>query len=363
MKITIVGGGNIGTQFMVHCAEKGHEVIAYTSKPEMFGKHLDIVNENGTVTHSGDIICATNDPEEAFSQAEMIIITIPSTMMKSMADIIFEYGNPTALIGVVPGNGGSECAFGKCIRRGNVFFAVERVPAIARLVEKGKRVRSTGYRDELHVSSIPIRNVDNCCRIISELFGIPCRPIPNYLNLTMTPSNPILHTTRLRTIFSDYRPGVVYKKLPLFYEEWDDASSQLLIKCDEEVQMICRALPEYQLEYVKSLREHYESSTAEELTKKISGIQAFKGLKTPAVEIEGGFIPDLHSRYFTADYSYGLAIIKQVAGFAEVKTPCIDETMNWYEEIAIEHNEFRYSDYGILTRKEFDAFYLRGEPT
>jgi glycerol-3-phosphate dehydrogenase len=62
MKITIVGGGNIGTQFMVHCAEKGHEVTAYTSDPDVFDTHLNIVDENGTVTHEGDILFATNDP-------------------------------------------------------------------------------------------------------------------------------------------------------------------------------------------------------------------------------------------------------------------------------------------------------------
>ena len=55
MRITIVGGGNIGTQFIVHCTEKGHEVIAYTSMPEVFGTHLNIVNENGAITHEGDI--------------------------------------------------------------------------------------------------------------------------------------------------------------------------------------------------------------------------------------------------------------------------------------------------------------------
>ncbi|MBR4376501.1 MAG: NAD(P)-binding domain-containing protein, partial [Spirochaetia bacterium] len=38
MKITIVGGGNIGTQFAIHCAEKGHDVVIFTSKPEKFSK-------------------------------------------------------------------------------------------------------------------------------------------------------------------------------------------------------------------------------------------------------------------------------------------------------------------------------------
>ena len=95
------------------------------------------------------------------------------------------------------------------------------------------------------------------------------------------------------------------------------------------------------------------------MTKKISGIPAFKGLATPSVAVPGGFIPDLHSRYFTADFSYGLTIIKQVAGLSGVETPNIDETMAWYDKIAIEHDSFNYSDYGINTRKDLVDFYLR----
>ena len=359
MKITVVGGGNIGTQFMVHSAEKGHEVIAYTSKPEVFSSHLNIVDANGRTTHEGDIKLATSDPEIAFSDSEFIMVTLPSTMMKDIAEVIYEHAKADALIGVAPGNGGSECAFAKCIERGNTFFALERVPAIARLVEKGKTVRSTGYRDELHIASIPSNQVEECCKLINSIYNMPCKPIPNFLNLTMTPSNPILHTTRLRTIFGNYKPGVVYERLPLFYEEWDDASSELLISCDEEVQEICRALPEYHLEFVKSLRAHYESPNVEAMTKKISSISAFKGLTTPSVAVEGGYIPDLHSRYFTADFSYGLTIIKQIADFAEVKTPNIDATMAWYEGITVEMKAFSYSDFGINNRDEFEKFYLR----
>ena len=359
MKITIVGGGNIGTQFAVHCAEKRQEVVVYTSTPDLFQKHLIIVDENGNTTHEGDIVEATNDPEAAFRDADFIMVTMPSTMMKTAADMIYDHSDNRPIIGVVPGNGGSECAFRKCIDRGNTFFGLERVPAIARLVKKGAAVRSTGYRNELHVAAIPSSKAEMCCELIQDIFDIPTKPIPNFLNLTMTPSNPILHTTRLRTIFKDYKQGVVYKSVPLFYEEWDDASSALLIACDEEVQKICRALPEYQLGYVKSLRDHYESPTIEAMTQKITSIKAFRGLPTPTVEAEGGVIPDLHSRYFTADFSYGLTIIKQVADLAGVFTPNIDATIQWYKDIAIEHDEFRFEDFGIADMKSFAEFYLR----
>ena len=84
MKITIVGGGNIGTQFAVHCAEKSNDVVVYTSKPEIFSKHLNIVDENGKTTHEGKIAFATSDPELAFRNADLIMVTMPSTMMKSI---------------------------------------------------------------------------------------------------------------------------------------------------------------------------------------------------------------------------------------------------------------------------------------
>ena len=359
MKITIVGGGNIGTQFAVHCAEKKHEVMVYTSTPDIFQKRLNIVDENGDTTHEGEISGATKDPEAAFRDADFIMVTMPPTMMKTAADLIYNHSGSQPFIGVVPGNGGSECAFRSCIERGNTFFGLERVPAIARLVKKGATVKSDNYREELHVSAIPASKTATCCELIEAIFDMPTKPIPNFLNLTMTPSNPILHTTRLRTLFKDYKPGVVYKSIPLFYEEWDDASSELLIACDEEVQKICRALPKYQLKYVKSLRVHYESPTVKEMTRKISSITAFKGLTTPTVEVEGGVIPDLHSRYFTADFSYGLTIIKQVAELAGVSTPNIDATMHWYKHIAIEHDEFRFKDFGITDMNSFAEFYLR----
>ena len=277
--------------------------------------------------------------------------------MKNTAEIIYENCSKNAWIGVVPGNGGSECAFGKCIEQGNLFFAVERVPAVARLVKKGKTVRSTGYRNELHVASLPASQADKCAELIESIFDIPCISIPNMLNLTMTPSNPILHTSRLITIFRDYKDGKFYEKLPLFYEEWNDESSELLFKCDDEVQKICTSLPCFDLSYVKSLKEHYESPTIKEFTAKICSIKAFKGLETPSVKTENGYIPDLHSRYFTADFSYGLSLMIQIADFTKTDIPNMKSLMKWYDSIKIENGGFRYEDYGINCLKDFIDYY------
>ena len=358
MRITIVGGGNIGTQFAVHCAAKKHDVIIYTSQPELFNHHLYIINENNETTLEGRIKHATNIAEIAFKEIDLIVVTVPSMLMQNVANLIYDYTDSNPVICVIPGNGGSECAFKKCIERGNLFFGIERVPAIARLTKKGSTVQCIGYRNELHIASIPHKYVEKCSKIINNIFDIKCSLIPNYLNLTMTPSNPILHTTRLKVLFKTWSEGKVYSHLPLFYEEWNNESSELLFACDDEVQMICHALNKFDLRYVKSLKLHYESPTIESMTKKISSIKAFKGLPTPAIKVDGGFIPDLHSRYFTSDFSYGLNIIKQIGDFAAVNIPNINNILEWYKKIAIAKDEFNYKNYNINNYTDFEKFYM-----
>lgn len=357
MRITIVGAGNVGTQFAAHCAEKGHEVTVFGSRPEKISKELVVIDENNVVIHKGKIEKATSDPAEAFENAEMIIVTMPATMMKINAEKIAPYVKPGIKIGLVPGTGGGECAFKKCIEKGAVLFGLQRVPSVARLVSYGKSTCAIGYREELFVSAIPNSFTDECCRIVENFLNISTRPLPNYLNITLTPSNPILHTTRLRNVFENYHEGVVYEKVPLFYEDWNDATSRLLLRCDDEVQELCRRMDMFDLSYVKALRIHYESPTAEAMTKKISSIKGFQGITTPVIKTEGGYKPDFSSRYFTADFSYGLAILIQVAAFAGVEVPNMEETLDWYYGLVGKKNLFQFSDYEINNLEELIDYY------
>ena len=357
MNITVVGGGNVGTQIAAHCAEKGHSVTVYTSKPQSFSSHLIVVNENGETIHQGDIKLSTSDDREAFEGADLIFITMPAYCMEGIAKKILPYAKKGMKIGIVPGTGGGECAFYECILAGAELFGIQRVPSVARLEEYGRVVRATGYRKTLHVAALPNSATENIRAIIESIFDMECEALPNYLNLTLTPSNPILHTTRLRTIFEDYAPGKHYDSLPLFYEEWSDKTSYLLFKCDAEVQAICSAMAEFDLSCVKSLKEHYESDTPEALTKKIRSITGFKGLTTPSVVDGEGYMPDLNSRYFTADFSYGLTIIKQIADIYGIDVPNITSTLEWYNAISINDSEYSFAEYGIKTREDFEKFY------
>lgn len=359
MKITIVGAGNVGTQFAVHCAEKGHQVIIYGSKPDRIDRNLTIFNEEDEIIHKGGIFGATNDARTAFESADVIFITYPAFCMKEIADEILPYAKEGMKIGLVPGTGGGECAFIEALEKGAIIFGLQRVPSVARLREYGKSVCAIGYRDSLHVGALPCDAVDECSSLISKIFDKNCISLPNYLNVTLTPSNPILHTTRLKNLFQDYQEGVVYENVPLFYEGWNDETSEILLRCDDEVQRICQNLSMFDLSYVKSLRVHYGSFTPEELTKKIVSIQGFKGLSSPVIKVEKGYIPDLQSRYFTADFPYGLAILDQIADLVELEVPYIKDTLNWYYNLVGNKDQYKFSDYGIDNLEKFIKFYKR----
>ena len=147
MNITVAGGGNIGTQFAVHCAEKNHRVIMYNSKTDCFEKHLSIVDENGVTIYEGDIAEATKDAEKAFCDADIIFVTVPAFCMKDMSERILPYVKKGTKIGLIPGTGGGEWFFRKCMEKGAILFGLQRVPSVARLVEYGKSVCAGNQSD------------------------------------------------------------------------------------------------------------------------------------------------------------------------------------------------------------------------
>lgn len=358
-KITIVGGGNIGTQFTVHFSELGYSVYLYTSHPNDFRNTMVIVNEKDEIIHTSKEFIATNDKYLAFTNSDLIIVTLPAFELEKFAKDYESFAYKGGKILVIPGTGGAEWAFSNCIKKGVELYGLQRVPSVARIVELGTSVRATGYRKTIFLGSVNAKNENlrYLCEVLSKCFKIECISLQNYLSVTLTPSNPILHTSRLYSIFNDYDCTTPYKTIPLFYEDWTDTSSKVLLRMDDELQNICTNLKEFDLSNVLSLKKHYESENFEQLTKKIKSITGFKGLKTPSIRINDGYVPDFTSRYFKADFPYGLAILIQIAHLMKIETPEMDKVYSWYKKIQPDVEEFSLAKYGITNRNQFIDFY------
>ena len=334
MKICILGGGNIGTLLIGDLGKKEeYSVKLLTSRPNDWSDCVQVYDRAGSLKHNGYIEFVSNNPEDVLTDADIIISTLPSHVFPKTIRSIKPFIKDGSWIGVMPGGGGSEFYCEELIRRGCVLFGFQRVHGIARIREYGKSVYDLGRKEKLFIAAIPTEKTLEVCQVVTDMLDIQCIPLPNYLTITLTPSNPILHTTRLYTLFKDYKEGSYWDKIIPFYAEWDDKSSEVLFACDKELQAFCTMMTELDLSNVRSLSEHYESKSPKELTAKISSIEAFKNINTPMKKTSKGYIPDFKSRYFQEDFPYGLCIIKAFCEIAGLNTPTIDEILMWFEKV------------------------------
>lgn len=363
-KIGIVGGGNLGSVLAVKFSQE-NDVTLYISNPNKLTKYrkdMQVYNEENDYYYTGKILSITNSLEDLVNNSEIIFITYPAFLFKSFAAELIPLLKKGQHLVFVPGSGGAELAFKGALKKGVTISGLQRVHAVARIIKTGELVRESGVRSSLKVASIP--NSFNKCaaKCLEELYKLPVEQLDNYLNITLINSNSILHTSRLYSIFKDYPSGVeTYNSLPLFYEDWDIESANLLIDMDKELFSIIDELGKNGLivDKIVPIAKHYDSEDALGMMNKIKSIKSFKGITTPSVKTENGeYLPDLSSRYFIADFPYGLDIIRSFGKLLNVKTPNMDKVSKWYKDtINYKEKEFSLSDFGFNDLNSICEFY------
>jgi len=95
-------------------------------------------------------------------------------------------------------------------------------------VNYGKDINIIGPKKHLYVAAFPPDRIHEVCTIMSLCYYIPSIPIPNFLNLTLCPSNQIIHPGRVYGFFKDWDGKSTFnaKEMPLLYEGLDDASAE-----------------------------------------------------------------------------------------------------------------------------------------
>lgn len=335
MRICIVGGGNIGTLLAGEAAADGYDVTVYTSKVARWSHNITVKDIHGSVIAKGHIQQLTDDLKRAISGQDYIFVTLPSVAQSDFAQKAAPYITAGQRVVMIPGYGGTEMIMQPLVKNGAVLIGFERVQAISRLISYGHEVCMRGRKDSLQMATfVSSKDQKFDDRVIAadlqKLFKLPVQIMPNFLNITFTPSNPVLHTSRLYSMFKDYYPGIYYPENIPFYDGWTDFSSEIMMKLDSEVQLLCKTLSKLDLSGVKSLKVHYESPTIQLMTHKLTHIESFHGIMSPMKQTEKGWIPDFQNRYFSCDFPYGLEILHQFAQIAGVKSPMMDTVMAWY---------------------------------
>ena len=305
MKMAVIGGGNIGTLMAAEMSAKGHDVTICSSRPDQWNRNIEVFSSDSQKVLAAKVTSVTSDLEAAVYGADIIWVTWPAQELRRLGREIEPFVCSGQQIVIVPGSGGAEFSLLNLLKKGCILLGLQRVHSIARIKEYGRSVYMLGRKKKLYLGSIPAKAAIVFSSLIEEIFDMPCIPLPNYLSVTLTPSNSVLHTVCLYSIFYDYKEEISYPEQLPFYDGWTDTTSSRLLTCDSELQSLCYAIP-MDLQGVQSLKMYYESYTEQAMTLKIRSIEAFKHAKAPMKKLANGWIPDFDSRYFLSDFSFGL---------------------------------------------------------
>lgn len=335
MKVAVIGGGNIGTALVCYIKKQHPEYIVslLTRKPERFSKEILCNDIEGSFSYSVKIDQISEKPSLVIKDAEIIYISMPHFAIEETFSKIAPYVKEGAFIGVIPGGGGCEFFFDKYFKGKAVLFGFQRVPFTAKLVTYGWEVNLKSWKPYSVVGTLKKKYLGEVCQKV-EACGLKTKKADNYLAVALTPTNPILHTSRTYELFSKYKQESVFGERLKYYVGWTDYASEIMLSMDGELHKLLEAIPELDTSAIRPLTEHYEAETVEKMTKKINSIETFKSVYAPLKPVDDnpdmGFVADTSSRLFTEDFPWGLAIFRAYCEIVGIKAPTMDKVLSWY---------------------------------
>ncbi|CAG8597585.1 12865_t:CDS:2 [Funneliformis mosseae] len=365
--ITIVGGGNCSHIMAgIFGSNPNYEVRLLTRRPKEWNSQITV--------------------EFKLNKPKWIIIS--SLILTSY--VISPFVSPGSYLGTVFAQGGFQY---KVKQAFNEAY--------------GKCAVLLGHKQYLFVAKLPTQcpNASKFYVEMKKLFAIPVRPLSNFLSITLTPSNQIIHPARMFGLFGkdfndDKENDVLYQREPYFYGELDDRSADLMQRQSDELQALknesLARSPDLDLSSVMDLKERIVEMYATEvddtstLRSTISTNVGWTQLKCPMVPIYSsvkpdssspscpiesrekskgvilkGYKPDFSTRYMWDDIPYGLVVLRSVASLLNVEVPCIDEVLYWEQSVMGKeylvdgeligkdiHETGAVSNFGILSPEE-----------
>lgn len=329
-RLCICGGGSLGHVIAGWLSAKGKaEVSILSGKPHAWGASIDVHVPEGNVL-SGAIAAVSAEPSEVIPDADVVLLCYPGFMIPSALESIKPFLHSKTFVGSVFSSTGFFFEAKKVLSHEQPLWGFQRVPFISRVKEYGRSANLLGYKPCYHIAveNVSEQEKRDFSDLVANWFERPVHLLKNYYEASLTNSNPLLHTSRLYTMFGGGNEGKVYPRMIKFYEEWTVEAADMLIKMDAEFFKVLKHLPVTE-GYLPPILEYYESVDAQSLAGKLSSISGFKGITSPMVQTDEGWVADFASRYFTEDFPYGLKYIWQLAHEKGIQVPNIDKVYKW----------------------------------
>lgn len=355
LNVAICGGGRTGHLNAILFKQlQGVQVSLLTRNEEVVEQHrqrkpMQAKLPDGSVL-SARLEHVTSDPATAVEDADIVIITVPAHARAELLRAIAPHLSveKTVYVGAIPGFCGfdwlAESILGN--RPNVVIWGMKDVPHTAFDLKPGVSVRMGGAKSQLYVATHSRESHaarEQLRGWLSTLYGPCVSMLDHYLEITLTPGNPIMHSSVIYGLIGPY--GQWHRKIfpePLcWWTDCPELGAYFLERMDQESQALCSAISErlgIDLSSVKSLRQEIVEAYGEQIRDQSNMLsilrtnRAYQDILAPMVPAEdnrAGYVIERESRAFHEDVAFGLVLLAEMAKRFELKVPYIDEVLRW----------------------------------
>jgi opine dehydrogenase len=362
-QVTICGGGNGAHAAVAWIGSKSeYKVNLLTRRPQDWKKQVVVHCAGSSWESKGSITGTLNkvsaNPAEVIPGSSIVIVAAPAHVHFAILKSIASHLDAGASVGSLYCQGGfdwaAQGALGmQGLSRLNCLWGLQNIPWICNLknpANYGKQSWIIGPKQKLFVAASPPSKAASMCAPIAALFDIPCTTVPNFLSLTLAPSNQIIHPARYWAIFRDWDGKKSYSHAELaarngltLYADMCEAGAENMAMLDNELQQIkfglLRRYPQLDLSLVMPMGERIifqygpDVKDHSSLRKIFQTNLGYAGCATPKVMVSPGlYQPATKSRLFVEDIPFGLCILKSMAQMLNIPTPRIDFFIEWHQQ-------------------------------
>lgn len=235
MKICICGGGSLGHVCAAFFAAQGEDVCILSGHPDKWHNEVTCYDKRNKCYY-GTLRCVSSDPQKVVADANIVLLCLPGYLIKNTLESIKPYLHSSSIVGSIVSSTGFFFFAHEVLGKEYSLFGFQRVPFIARVRNYGKDADLLGYKPSLNVAIEPAQHTTKSAEKIrytlESLFKTPTVLLESFYEASLTNSNPLLHTSRLYTMWHSHN-GEPIENPQLFYADWTDVASEMLIAMDE----------------------------------------------------------------------------------------------------------------------------------
>lgn len=353
LNVVVCGGGRTGhLNATLFKQAEGVHVSLLSRNAEAIRSHMPETGIEASLPDGrkvrGRLDRISDDPAIVMADADVVILTVPAHVRSDLLALLRPHlpTDRTVHIGAIPGFCGFDWLAEKVFAGHDnvVIWGMKDVPYTAYAPQPGVSVVMGGAKKTLHVATHDRHDRDTGLALralLQRLYPAPVELLGSYLEITLTPGNPIMHSSVLYGLIGPYSQ---WDRKPFtseiyWWKECPELGAYFLQRSDEENQELCRGLEKVigsDLSSIHPIKDEIIDAYGDQiedprtLLTVLRTNRAYLG-KVPLVPVEGnaGYLVDIDSRAFQEDVPYGLSLLVEMGRRIGVAIPHIETIFSW----------------------------------